>query len=119
MRSVAGATAAILVCYSVGCAMRPQRLTVGVLPAVQGEVSVRQIGGRHPIPAVEHCPVPCVLDIPMDEPAFKEVKYEVTVRAPGYFPATIEVPHVAAFNATMLPGGTLVVPLLPRKEPSK
>src|SRR5213080_3199112 len=105
MRAVTAVTIA-LSCGLIGGCMRPAKLNIMVSPVVPGEVSIKPAAGSDHDPTANVCALPCAVDIPFPS------TYEFTIRAPGYFPATLEISWEAAagYNQSH-PEGTLVVPL--------
>src|SRR5436309_93874 len=109
MRRVTVATIALLGSLSTGC-VHPARLTVSTTPAAPGKVAFRRTDKSKTAPGNDHCALPCVVEIPPN------ATYQMTVRAQGYFPATIEMPYLAAgFYVSSNPQGSFVVPLVSRK----
>ena len=102
---------AVLVLALTGCSA-PKSLALRVDAGhVQGaELSARSSVGKASA-TPDHCQTPCSLTIPVDS------DQELTLRAPGYYPAVVVVP-VDAVGLFVLqnPKGTLIVPMQTREE---
>ena len=98
---------ALMVVGLVGC-MRPIRLDISSVPqASAAKVTARLTKGTTP-PAPDACDLPCGVAIAPGTAG------ELTVRAPGYYPAVVSVTYEQMFPVTRSNAALLVVPLIER-----
>lgn len=110
MRKITSVTIALLCWGWAGCASQG-KLRVTTSPAIPAELTFSSTGKHRRSGSSGHCPLPCDVEIP-----FRDT-YELTIRAPGYFPAVVQIPgEAAAWYNTAHSDGTFVVPLLPRAQ---
>jgi hypothetical protein len=112
MRALAALLIAVVALSATSCTARPPPvpLRVSTLGGQRGEVTLRATssGGPEPQLASQSCPEPCVVQIHPDG------SYSLTVSAPGYHTAQMEITHEIASSQLLAIGGqqaVLVVPL--------
>ncbi len=114
MRTAGLLLALLLALAQAGCA-KPVRINIHVLPAEPATLDVRLTKGKGAAPKPDTCQTPCSVEIAPDTTT------EVTLRAPGYYPAILELSYqnVLAGPAHGAESGTLVVPLQKREVPAE
>ena len=91
-----------------GCAKRPIPLIINVPTSEPAEVTLRVLRGEKAAPIPDRpCKTPCSIVIAPD------TEYEVTLRAPGYYPAGIEglTYEQVQLSASLAREAFLVVPM--------
>lgn len=102
----------VIVLLIVGCA-KPVRLQLSVPQVSVAQAASRLVKGEDP-PSPEQCALPCEVTIAPG------TTNQVTLEAPGYYPASLEVAYdVVAMSLEGNGKASLVVPLYPRPEPPR
>jgi hypothetical protein len=118
MRRVSGYFLMVVTLGQVGCAANPMILRIAVAQSEPAQVSLRLKSNA----AIElsHCQTPCSVDIPRGSGVRGLTPYQLTLRAPGYYPATLELTYEAVLRSAVSEGtrttATLVVPMERRNE---
>ena len=89
---------------------------IDVYPATPATAKVKQLAGKGAFPTGSGCKTPCSLTLDEDS------EFEVSIDAPGYYPAVVKVNGKTALNQNNIghpnetgPGRVpLVIPLVPK-----
>lgn len=105
----------------VGCFANPMTLRIEVPQQEPAEVSLRLKGDTAMEPS--HCQTPCSVNIARGSGIRGLTPYQLTLRAPGYYPATLELTYETVIRSASSTGSKttaiLVVPMEKRPEGGK
>lgn len=118
MQRVSGYVLLAIALSQVGCFTNPMTLRIEVRQREPAQVSLRL--KRDAATELSHCQTPCSVDIPRGSGVRGLTPYQLTLRAPGYYPATLELTYQAVIRSATSAGShttaTLVVPMEKRPE---
>ena len=121
MQRVNGYVLLAIALGQVGCAANPMTLRIEVPQPEPAQVSLRLKSDA--TTELSHCQTPCSVDISRGSGIRGLTPYQLTLRAPGYYPATLELTYEAVIRSATSAGtratATLVVPMEKRPERAK
>ena len=122
MRRVNGYALLAVALSQVGCLANPMTLRIEVPQQEPAEVSLRLLKGDTAMEP-SHCQTPCSVNIARGSGIRGLTPYQLSLRAPGYYPATLELTYETVVRSAYSTGSKttalLVVPMEKRPEGGK